>query len=153
MVMDAATRFDHRNDLFPEEQDHALTKQFSITMRDLIGTSVAYRAYRDWKNVATDLTEPAIRFSFTRDFISMRNQWIPGRHGVYRNLLNRACSFHCAGSAFFCREWSYKVHTRGILQTHSINIENLLTTPPLLGFLSRYRPGNLQAPDFLSPYS
>jgi len=56
MVMDAATRFDHRNDFFPEEQHHALTEQFSITMRDLIGTSVACRAYRDWKKVATDLT-------------------------------------------------------------------------------------------------
>jgi catalase len=69
----AQPRFDHRNDLFLEQQDHALTEQFSIAMRDLLGTSVAYRAYRDWKKVATDLTEPAIRFSFTRDFISMRN--------------------------------------------------------------------------------
>ena len=52
-------RFDHKKGLFPEDQDHPLTEQFSRTMRDLIHTSTAYRAYRDWQQVAADLNEPA----------------------------------------------------------------------------------------------
>ncbi|MDP6054247.1 MAG: hypothetical protein QF879_18050 [Candidatus Latescibacteria bacterium] len=100
-----------------EEQGHAFREHFSITMRDLIGTSAAYRAYRDWKKVATDVTEPAIRFSFTRDFISMRNQWIPGRLGVYRIMLNRACSFHCAGVQRFSAE-NGPILTRSIREVY-----------------------------------
>lgn len=52
-------RFDHRHGLFPAEQDLELTTRFSLTMRDLIRTSTAYRAYRDWKLVQADLAEPA----------------------------------------------------------------------------------------------
>ncbi|MSR83810.1 MAG: hypothetical protein EXS58_12960 [Candidatus Latescibacteria bacterium] len=52
-------RFDHRHGLFPAEQDLELTTRFSLTMRDLIRTSTAYRAYRDWKLVQGDLAEPA----------------------------------------------------------------------------------------------
>lgn len=55
----AQPRFDHRNGLFPAEQDLELTTQFSRTMRDLIRTSTAYRAYRDWAQVQDDLAEPA----------------------------------------------------------------------------------------------
>jgi hypothetical protein len=55
----AQPRFDHRNGLFPGEQDRSLTEQFSLTMRDLIHASAAYRAYRDWKLVMTDMEEPA----------------------------------------------------------------------------------------------
>ena len=54
----AQPRFDHRQGLFPAEQDLELTTQFSLTMRDLIRTSTAYRAYRDWKQVQSDLAEP-----------------------------------------------------------------------------------------------
>jgi hypothetical protein len=52
-------RFDHRHGLFPAEQDLELAGRFSLTMRDLIRTSAAYRAYRDWKLVQEDLAEPA----------------------------------------------------------------------------------------------
>jgi predicted dehydrogenase len=55
----AQPRFDHRNGLFPAEQDLELTTRFSLTMRDLIRTSTAYRAYRDWRQVQGDLAEPA----------------------------------------------------------------------------------------------
>ena len=51
-------RFDHRQGLFPEEQDRVLTEQFSLTMCDLINTTVSYRAYRDWSHVIDDMTEP-----------------------------------------------------------------------------------------------
>lgn len=51
-------RFDHKNGLFPQDQDKSLTEQFSITMRDLINTTVQYRAYRDWKQVLDDMSEP-----------------------------------------------------------------------------------------------
>ncbi len=54
----AQQRFDHRNGLFPAEQDESLTMQFSLTMRDLINTSTAYRAYRDWKQVLPDMATP-----------------------------------------------------------------------------------------------
>ncbi len=54
----AQPRFDHRHGLFPAEQDLELTGRFSLTMRDLIRTSTAYRAYRDWRQVQADLAEP-----------------------------------------------------------------------------------------------
>jgi hypothetical protein len=54
----AQPRFDDRNGLFPPEQDRSLTEQFSLTMRDLIGVTTAYRAYRDWKQVVPDMAEP-----------------------------------------------------------------------------------------------
>ncbi len=113
----AQTRFDHRNDLCSEEQDPAFREHFPITMWDLIGTSTAYRAYRDREKLATDVTEPAIRFSFTRDFILMRNQWIPSRLGVYRIMLNRACSFHCAGVQRFSAE-NGPILTRSIREVY-----------------------------------
>lgn len=54
----AQPRFDHRKGLFPEEQDRAITEQFSLTMRDMMHAAVAYRAYRDWKSVMNDMEEP-----------------------------------------------------------------------------------------------
>jgi hypothetical protein len=54
----AQPRFDHRNGLFPHEQDASLTMQFSLTMRDLIATSTTYRAYREWKRVLSDMETP-----------------------------------------------------------------------------------------------
>jgi hypothetical protein len=52
-------RFDSREELFPKEQDTALTHKFSLTMRDLINTTTTLRAYRDWKQVMDDMREPA----------------------------------------------------------------------------------------------
>lgn len=52
-------RFDNREGLFPAEQDTALTQQFSLTMRDLIHTTTALRAYRDWQKVMDDMREPS----------------------------------------------------------------------------------------------
>lgn len=52
-------RFDHRQGLFPPEQDLELTTRFSLTMRDLIRTATAYRSYRDWKRVQGELADPS----------------------------------------------------------------------------------------------
>ena len=52
----AQPRFDHRVGLFPADADESLTTQFSLTMRDLIRASTAFRAYRDWKQVLPDMT-------------------------------------------------------------------------------------------------
>jgi hypothetical protein len=54
----AQPRFDHERGVFPEGQDEALTGRFALTMRDLIRTATAYRAYRDWKQVLGDMDEP-----------------------------------------------------------------------------------------------
>ena len=51
-------KLDHRTALFPPDQDTTLTLNFSKTMRDLINTAVAYRTYRDAKQVKADLTNP-----------------------------------------------------------------------------------------------
>ena len=55
----AQPRFDTREGLFPEERDEELIGQFALTMRDLIGASTAYRAYRDWRQVLDEMAEPA----------------------------------------------------------------------------------------------
>lgn len=54
----AQVRFDHRNGLFPADQDTSLTMQFSLTIRDLISATAVYRAYRDWKPVLPDMATP-----------------------------------------------------------------------------------------------
>lgn len=54
----AQERFDHRKGLFPEGADESLTKQFSLTMRDLINTSLVYRAFRDWTKVTQEMNDP-----------------------------------------------------------------------------------------------
>jgi hypothetical protein len=54
----AQPRFDHREGLFPKKQDLALTTQFSRTIRDLMGAAFTYRAYRDARLLAEDLSDP-----------------------------------------------------------------------------------------------
>jgi hypothetical protein len=54
----AQPRFDHVRGLFPGKQDESLTGQFALTMRDLIRTATAYRAYRDWNQVRDDMADP-----------------------------------------------------------------------------------------------
>ena len=55
----AQPRFDDRAGLFPGIAGNELTEQFSLTMRDLIRGVTAYRAWRDWRQVAAELDQPA----------------------------------------------------------------------------------------------
>ena len=66
----AQPRFDHRNGLFPADQDKSLTMQFSLTMRDLIKTTIPFRAYRDWKQVLPDMANPENMLSVIDDLIA-----------------------------------------------------------------------------------
>ena len=52
-------KLDHRTALFPKNQDTSVTLHFSKTMKDLINTSVLYRAYRDAKLLMADLNNPS----------------------------------------------------------------------------------------------
>ena len=52
-------KLDHRTALFPKNQDTSVTLHFSETMRNLIKTSVLYRAYRDAKQIMADLNNPS----------------------------------------------------------------------------------------------
>lgn len=51
-------RFDHVNGLFPPHHDKELTQHFSRTMSDLIEHAVAFRALRDWHQVAPAVKQP-----------------------------------------------------------------------------------------------
>lgn len=55
----AQKRFDAKNGLFPANADTAISHTFSITMRDLIGLSTQFRAYRDFARIAEDMTTPS----------------------------------------------------------------------------------------------
>jgi predicted dehydrogenase len=54
----AQPRYDVENGLFPPGADEAITRNFSVTMRDLIKLSTTYRAFRDWRQVADDCKDP-----------------------------------------------------------------------------------------------
>lgn len=56
----AQPRFDHREGLFPKEQDEALTSRFSRAIRDLITQAAVVRAYQDTIRLAEDLTNPTV---------------------------------------------------------------------------------------------
>ena len=72
----AQPRFDHRKGLFPEDQDESLTTQFSLTMRDLIRTGTAYRAYREWGKVFEDMAQPAQILKVTDDLIAVLPRYV-----------------------------------------------------------------------------
>jgi len=55
----AQPRYDYKAGLFPAGADEALTRQFSLTMRDLTNCAVAYEAYRQWSLVLDDMVQPA----------------------------------------------------------------------------------------------
>lgn len=53
----AQERFDYKNGLFPKGADESLTLKFASTIVELIKDVSNYRAYRDWSQVAADLTD------------------------------------------------------------------------------------------------
>lgn len=55
----AQPQFDHREGLFPKDQDKDLTLNFSQTIRDLITCATTYRAYRDAVQLINDLAAPS----------------------------------------------------------------------------------------------
>jgi len=52
-------RYDVEKGVFPPGADYSLTKQFSLTMRDLIWHSQTYRAFREWQRVMDDMVDPS----------------------------------------------------------------------------------------------
>ncbi|NLC55986.1 MAG: Gfo/Idh/MocA family oxidoreductase [Armatimonadetes bacterium] len=55
----AQPRYDTRRGLFSADADETITREFALTMRDLISGAMAYEAYRQWTLVQDDLAEPA----------------------------------------------------------------------------------------------
>jgi hypothetical protein len=55
----AQPRYDVEKGVFPKGADYTLTRQFSLTMRDLIQGMWTYRAYRQWAGLVDDTDAPA----------------------------------------------------------------------------------------------
>lgn len=121
----AQPRFDHRNGLFPPEQDRSLTEQFSLTMRDLMHAATAYRAYRDWKSVMPDMAEPT-RMMDILDTLIERAPRLVEVQGAARRIISA---------------YPDSVGARVLTEILDLADENRISSPGFIDDLKRERAG------------
>jgi predicted dehydrogenase len=81
-------RYDAKNGLFPRNADKSLTQQFSLTMRDLVNTTLVYRAFVDWSSVQADMKHPAVVLGLADDLIRVAPRLQEVQHTA-REIISR----------------------------------------------------------------